>query len=290
MSVSRPAAPESSVTTVASVGQVTLTVETWGSPDAEPVVLLHGGAQTRRAWRGTARRLSDAGWRVVCPDLRGHGDSSWSPGGDYSVDALRADLRRVLDHVGRPAHLVGASLGGLVAILGAAAYPGQVRSVTLVDVATANNRDGEERISRFLRSNIRGFASLGEVAKAVADYQRHRRRRENPAGLLPYVRTCPDGRLRWHWDPEFLQKDGLPWTRRRRAALARAARRVDVPVLLVVGGASDVVDEYAVVALRRQVPHVQLRTVPGAHHMIAGDDNAAFCTEIESFLIRVPRQ
>lgn len=279
----------SSVAVLPPTGGVSLTVETWGPPNpesaAEPVVLLHGGAQTRRAWRATAARLAAQGRRVVCPDLRGHGESSWSPSGDYSVAALRADFARILGHVGGPAHIVGASLGGLVAILGTAeAVAGQVRSVTLVDVVTANNPAGEERIAGFLRTNNAGFGSMAEVVEAVAAYQAHRRRDPDPARLEHYVRRCPDGRLRWHWDPKFLLKDDLPWPRRRRRALVAAARRLDVPVMLLIGGASDILDDRAVAAFNKQVPHLRVRRVPGAHHMIAGDDNAAFCAEIESFL------
>ena len=54
---------------------LTLAADTYGPPDGPPVVLFHGGGQTRHAWGGTARLLGDKGWRSTTVDLRGHGDS-----------------------------------------------------------------------------------------------------------------------------------------------------------------------------------------------------------------------
>ena len=56
------------------------------------VVLLHGGGQTRHSWDATAERLAVAGWTAITYDARGHGDSQWHPGGEYSLDAFVGDL------------------------------------------------------------------------------------------------------------------------------------------------------------------------------------------------------
>jgi non-heme chloroperoxidase len=77
-------------------GGVRLAGDTWGSPEGPLVVMLHGGGQTRHAWGGTGVRLGDAGYFALAYDARGHGDSDWSDDGDYSLDALAADLRCVL--------------------------------------------------------------------------------------------------------------------------------------------------------------------------------------------------
>ncbi|HEY2791910.1 MAG TPA: alpha/beta fold hydrolase, partial [Micromonosporaceae bacterium] len=80
----------------------------WGGP---PVLLLHGGGQTRHSWGGTTSQLAEAGFLVVSLDLRGHGDSEWEPAGDYAMSRFADDVRAVLADLGRPAALVGASLG-----------------------------------------------------------------------------------------------------------------------------------------------------------------------------------
>ena len=56
----------------------------WGNPDAPPLVLVHGGRDHCRNWDWVAEDLR-RDYHVIAPDLRGHGDSAWSPSGDYSM-------------------------------------------------------------------------------------------------------------------------------------------------------------------------------------------------------------
>ena len=58
---------------------VQLVADVRGDPDGWPVLLLHGGGQTRHAWGTAAERIADEGWRTVSLDLRGHGESDWAP-------------------------------------------------------------------------------------------------------------------------------------------------------------------------------------------------------------------
>ena len=67
---------------------VSLTADSYGDAGDPPVVLLHGGGQTRHSWSNSARLLGDAGWHALTVDLRGHGDSDWSPDGDYQFCLL----------------------------------------------------------------------------------------------------------------------------------------------------------------------------------------------------------
>ena len=62
---------------------VMLAADVAGDPDAQTVLLFHGGGQTRHSWGGTLRALVGRGYHVASVDLRGHGDSDWSPGGNY---------------------------------------------------------------------------------------------------------------------------------------------------------------------------------------------------------------
>src|SRR5262245_39463655 len=94
-------------------GGLKLIGDAWGDRDATPVLFLHGGGQTRHAWGGTARTLADQGWHAVALDLRGHGESDWSPNGDYLIDVFVQDIHQVIDRFQRPPVLVGASLGGI---------------------------------------------------------------------------------------------------------------------------------------------------------------------------------
>src|SRR3546814_8009938 len=95
-------------------GGVGIAADRWGDPAGRLVRLLHGGGQTRQAWKGTGQILGDAGYNAVAFDARGHGDSDWAAEGAYGPDAMVDDLCRVIEAAGdgRPPLLVGASLGG----------------------------------------------------------------------------------------------------------------------------------------------------------------------------------
>ena len=85
-----------------------LAADAWGSPADPPVLLAHGGGQTRHAWGGTSRALADAGWYAVSIDLRGHGESDWAEDGDYRFEAFARDLQDVAGSFDRrPAVVAG---------------------------------------------------------------------------------------------------------------------------------------------------------------------------------------
>ena len=96
---------------------VHLVADVRGDPDAWPVLFLHGGGQTRFAWGRTAEIVAQEGWRTIALDQRGHGESDWAPNGDYSLTSYCADTVAVCDELGKPPVLVGASLGGMAAML-----------------------------------------------------------------------------------------------------------------------------------------------------------------------------
>lgn len=271
---------------------LTLAADAYGPGDGPPVVLLHGGGQTRHAWDGTARLLGDKGWRATTVDLRGHGDSDWAgPEGGYSLDAFAADVRAVAAAQGRPPVLIGASLGGLSSLVAIAEAPPGVTvggGLVLVDVAPRLEEEGIARIAEFMLGNLDGFASLEEVADAVAAYNPHRPRPTDLSGLRKNVRRREDGRWYWHWDPRFLLggRTDEPRSLRNEDRLDAAARAITVPTLLVRGRQSDVLSEEGARHLVSLVPHARYVDVGGAGHMVAGDRNDAFNDAVIEFLRR----
>jgi pimeloyl-ACP methyl ester carboxylesterase len=93
---------------------LTLQADTNGSRSNPPVLLAHGGGQTRHAWRNTGRLLADAGFYSICLDLRGHGASDWCPDGNYRIEAFANDLVDISAELRTPPILVGASLGAVL--------------------------------------------------------------------------------------------------------------------------------------------------------------------------------
>lgn len=258
-----------------------------GNPGNPPAILMHGGGQTRHSWGETAVALADNGFYIVSLDMRGHGDTEWSPDGDYSIDRFVGDLRAVCAAIGRPAALIGASLGGITALLAAGETEAQIASaVILVDVAPKVNRAGVEEIHRFMHNSApKGFASLADAADAVAAYLPHRPRPTETSGLMKNLRLRGDGRYYWHWDPRIvgIAPEALAKQYQRMAA---AARNIKVPSLLVRGGNSELLDDASVKDFLELVPTAEYAVIKGAHHMVAGDSNTAFSSAVVDFMER----
>jgi len=150
---------------------VRLAGDTWGHPDGAPVVLLHGGGQTRHAWGRTGERLGRAGYFAIAYDARGHGDSDWSADGDYSFDALAADLACVIAALGvrRPA-LIGASLGGATSLVAIGEKLVDAHALILVDIVPYAEPAGVNRIRTFMTQHPNGFGSLARVRVNSSDH------------------------------------------------------------------------------------------------------------------------
>jgi pimeloyl-ACP methyl ester carboxylesterase len=269
-----------------------LAADSYGPDDGPPVLLFPGGGQTRHSWDGSARLLGNKGWRATTVDLRGHGDSDWAPDGDYSLDAFAADVRDVARATGRrPPALVGASLGGISSLIaiaedGQAADRPVASALVLVDVAPRLEPEGVARIGAFMLGHLDGFASLEDVADAVAAYNPHRPRPSDLSGLRKNVRQREDGRWYWHWDPRFMTPGRIdePRSIRNEDRLERAAQALTLPVLLVRGRQSDVLSEAGARNLQALVPHARFVDVAGAGHMVAGDRNDVFNDAVVAFL------
>ncbi len=266
-----------------------LAADSWGDPADPPVLLLHGGGQTRHAWAGTGLALAAAGWYAVSMDLRGHGDSEWAPDGDYRHQAYAADTGAVAASFDRPPVLVGASLGGLSSLLalGLAQSEGRpplATALVLVDIATRMEVDGARRILAFMNQNPDGFANLEEAADAIATYNPHRKRPKDISGLSKNLRKKDDGRYRWHWDPAFLDDRLGEDSARALEALDDAAHGLTIPTLLVRGRMSDLLSQEGADEFLRQVPHAHFFDVSDAGHMVAGDRNDKFSLAVIDFL------
>jgi len=266
---------------------VTLVGDAWGDPGAQPVVLLHGGGQTRHAWSGTGRKLGEAGWHAMAFDLRGHGDSSWCPQGDYGHNTFSTDVRSIAERLPAPPVLVGASLGGLASLMAIdQGGPSLARALVLVDIATQMESEGVGRIIDFMTQEPDGFASLEDAADAVAAYNPHRSRPTSTKGLEKNLRQGEDGRWRWHWDPRFLERpqDGQSNAVDGEQVLEDAARRLSIPTLLVRGGQSDILSEQGARRFLELVPDASYADITGAGHMVAGDRNDVFAGAVVEFL------
>lgn len=265
---------------------LTIRGDAWGDPGGRLVVLLHGGGQTRHAWRGAGETLGEAGYYAIAFDARGHSDSDWSPAGEYDSDANIRDLLGVVGAIGSEAPiLVGASMGGSTSMIAIGEGHLDAAALVMVDIAPKVEPEGTKKIREFMEQKQEGFESLEEVAEAIANYQPHRKRPRNLDGLAKNVRLGSDGRYYWHWDPARLQRT---WDMDlHRTRVAAAADHLELPVQLVRGGLSDVLSEEGAQAFLEQCPHAEYVNVTDAAHMVAGDRNDIFAGSVVDFLHRV---
>lgn len=265
-----------------------------------PVLLLHGGGQTRHAWTKTAEELARQGHMAYALDQRGHGDSEWVADGAYAFADYAADVKAVAAELTRRSGVkpivIGASLGGIASLF--AEGQGERDSgenvfsaLVLVDITPRVDQSGVAKVLGFMGAHAKeGFASVADAAQAVAAYLPQRPKPKSNEGLKKNLRLSPDGRWRWHWDPRFLDGRGEAGDDRDalETALVEAARKIRIPALLVRGASSELVKEVHAKEFLELVPHADFVDVSGARHMVAGDRNDQFSAAVLSFIARLP--
>jgi non-heme chloroperoxidase len=267
-------------------GGLKLAGDSWGDPHSPLVVLLHGGGQTRHAWKETGAILGACGYHAVAYDARGHGDSDWSDDAWYGVDPMVIDLNCVLAaYRMQPVALVGASMGGGVSLVAVGEGHVDAAALVLVDIAPRMEMEGIDKIHAFMNRSPEGFDSLEEAAQAVRDYQPHRKRSINLETLAKNLRLAPNGKYRWHWDPRSqIARERIA---DRQERFRNSARGLAVPTLLIRGAMSDVLTEEGVRDFKELCPQSEYFCVSSAAHMVAGDRNDIFGTAVVEFLSRV---
>lgn len=206
---------------------VRLAVHEWGAPDAPPLLLAHGGFDFARTFDVFAPMLASAGWRVVCWDQRGHGDSAHA-----HLYSWRADLRdavAVLDSIGPdPIPLVGHSKGGSILLELADAMPWRVARLANLDGLPSSNNDQpdvqDHDRTKLLASEITAWLEHHRRAHDAVrrpgsiDELARRRGRMNPrlsAEWLRYLVTVgarhDDDGWRWKIDPALRLGGFGPW-------------------------------------------------------------------------------
>ena len=195
----------------------------WGNAHLPPLILLHGIQDHARSWDGVAAALSDH-WHVIAPDLRGHGDSQWSPDGAYLPPYLLLDLVELVDSLGcDKVSLLAHSFGGNAAARFSALYPDRVNKLVLVDAmgppqtaidmwqkegVVKRTRDWLER-RRIARNKSKRLASVEEAAERLKKGNT-RLSPEQALHLASHGVRQDNGAFVWKHDPvlgNFLPED-----------------------------------------------------------------------------------
>ncbi len=259
-----------------------------------PIMLLHGGGQTRHSWRKTAEALAKAGFRAIPFDQRGHGDSGRAPDRRYTFFDFARDghalALAIRERFGEKPAVVGASLGGLSSLIGTQiAGDNPYAALVLVDVTPRLDPRGVAAVQGFMRDKAEeGFATVEEAAAAIAAYLPHRPKPRSLEGLRKNLRKAADSRLYWHWDPAFLNGPFPIETDRALVEMTalKAAADLAIPSLLVRGANSELVRQEQADEYLRLAKDSEFIDVADARHMVAGDSNNVFTASVVAFMER----
>ncbi|MEE8369601.1 MAG: alpha/beta hydrolase [Dehalococcoidia bacterium] len=254
----------------------------WGGEGKPWLLLLHGGSQTAHTWDFFADALRDE-YHVIAPDQRGHGDSGWSPGQDYSREAALADLERLVRETGmdRPGfYLMGMSMGGLVSMVLAASRPEWVKGLVIVDIGPETRpRDGRRARKYGSRLQEGEFAEFEAEARQIYRRSRPEHRQRS---LRFELKELPDGRWTWKADPR--RYEGGRRVVRDLGELWQSLEAVRCPTLILRGEISSMLADETARRMQSLVPGSRYEVVPGAGHNIQGDKPEALEAAVRAFL------
>jgi pimeloyl-ACP methyl ester carboxylesterase len=263
------------------VGGLRLHYQDFGTAGKPALVCLHGGA-AHGHWFDFVAAGFTPDHHVLAPDQRGHGDSQWADPPAYSYHDYAADLDKLAAKLDlRDFSLIGHSMGGMVALVYAATYPGRMKKLVIVD--TSINLS-EERLSAMRDVGNRGGSSYATRDELVARYKLRPGNSLAPPEIQRYIgghsaRQFPDGGWRHKFDRGVYalreKMDGMPcWD------------RIKVPALLVRADRSPRISPEVHAAVKARAPQVELATVADSDHHVTLDNPTGFIAAVRPFLNR----
>ena len=262
----------------------------WGDDQAPPLVLLHGGNQSAHSWDLVSLHLS-ARHHVLALDQRGHGDSEWSRGAHYTISEMQADAAAFLPAAGveRPV-LIGHSMGGMVTLALACAHPELVRAIVVVDIGPEVNDRGTRMIRDFVGRNVE-FDDLEEFLDRVEQYDPYRSRAHIERTVKYNLLRRADGRYVSKADRRRFvpaeDGDASATGRLPGAPTLEDISRLELPVLVVRGADSNVLEMPAAERFAAALPRGELVVVEGCGHNVASQNTPGFLAALQPFLERI---
>jgi pimeloyl-ACP methyl ester carboxylesterase len=249
----------------------------WGGPEDRPaLILVHAFDRSAHSYDHVAPLLNQR-HRVIAIDLRGHGDSDWSPTGDYAVEDYVADLHALVLQLKLPSvSLMGCSIGGRVVQVYAGMHPDRVSKLIVLDVGFARPESTTQILTERIAREQEGWASEDELfarlrrASARVPEDMHRRQ------IRDETKRLANGRIAWKYDPRIVNGMGP-------TELWDYVQRIRAPALYVAGGRSRLLTADEQKQLRT-LPFAEVVTIPEAGHYPQEDTPEAFLAIVKAFL------
>jgi pimeloyl-ACP methyl ester carboxylesterase len=263
----------------------------WGNASAPPLLLIHGGRDHSRSWDHVARALRTM-FHVIAPDLRGHGDSDWATGSSYSLADHVYDLTCLLKSAGlENVAIVGHSMGGMVSLTYAGAFPEKVSRLVVLDGVTnfpaRTVKPIDVRIAEWVgdldktaQRKIHRYPSVGDGADRILA-RNARLTREQAMHLATHgMKRDADGGYSWKFDPYLSARAPYRLSFEDYAALWS---RIRCPTLLVSGSESFLPDP-ATAGVLEHFRQAELVRIEGAGHWLQHDKATEVVDVLKTFL------
>ena len=267
----------------------------WGNPEGPPMILLHGGRDHCRNWDWVAKRLRKD-YHIIAPDLRGHGDSQWSPDGNYSVSAHVYDLAQLI-HQQRlaPVTIVAHSFGGFITLRYAGLYPENIAKLIVIEglgmppqiLAERARKSLDERLRDWIEDqrSLSGrqpkrYASIDQAFTRMQEENRHLTPAQARHLTIHGIMQNEDGSYSWKFDNYVRSFAPIDL---REEEVAYLWSRITCPTLLVYGRESwapNPLDDGRIVHFR----NARVESFDNAGHWVHHDRLEAFIATTRAFL------
>lgn len=267
----------------------------WGNAAAPPLLLLHGGRDHCRNWDWVAEALR-GDWHIIAPDLRGHGDSAWSPDGNYAMSSYIYDCAQLIHQQAlAPVTIIAHSLGGNIALRYAGLYPEHVRKLVAIEGLGPSPRRMAEQSDRTIVDRMHAWVSerrglSGRVPRRYPTIEAALARMQEENGHLSPaqarhltqhgVNQNEDGTYSWKFDNYVRVSQPYDMT---STDIELLWSRIACPTLLVYG-AESWASNPAADGRARHFRDAEVISVPNAGHWVHHDRLDAFLAELRRFL------
>ena len=255
----------------------------WGAPDAQPILLLHGGHQSAHSWDLVSLHLAQK-YRIIALDQRGHGDSEWARNGDYSNLTMAQDAQAFVAAIGLQNPIImGHSMGGRNTLLMTRTNPDYPVALVIVDVGPETIEAGRKTISNFVKRN-EIFDDLEHFIRNVREYDPYRSREHIERTVKYNMLERADGKYiskcdyrRWRGEIEVHDEN-------RDAISFDDLASFEMPALIVRGANSNILADDAAERFRDALPKGNLVTVPNCGHNVHSQNTLGFIDAVGKFL------